>query len=508
MPPRPPNILLICSDQHTPRILGCSGDRVVRTPNLDALAAAGARFDSCYCNSPLCVPSRMSLMTGRFPWRCESIGNQSVLDSRYPTLAHIAVRGGYHPVLCGKMHFQGHDQRHGFLERPMGDFSGGALLGGMPHGPGGIPHLGNCSRPDTMFHTGPGENPMVGFDDAVTEHTLAWIRAYARHPVAPPFFLVAGFLLPHNPFIAPRPVYDRYRDSVRAPKPSPDELTTFHPNHRDYRRFIDLDSVPEANCDRAAVAYYAMTDLLDRNIGKLLDGLRESGLWNDTIVIYTSDHGEMLGQHGLWHKECFYEDSARVPLIIRHPHRNPGQTVDQPRSLVDLMPTLCDWLGVSPPPGLDGTSLDPALRGEEGDAPPVRVETYTHWTQAEHGVSANRMVRDGDWKLCYYGAYDSCELFDLRSDPHEQRNRIDDPSLTPLIARLKALLFSDGWSRDVVRDQDARLEAFGHLTNVRHYRNRLRHLCVDEATPLRVDLQDAWPGVPHLQSRLDADPDG
>ena len=333
-----PNILMICSDQHTARVTGAYGDGLVSTPNLDALAADGCRFDACYCNNPVCVPSRMSFMTGRYPFRCESLGNQSVLDSRYPTLAHIAVRGGYHAVLSGKMHFTGPDQRHGFLERPFGENSTMALYGGANRDHEGAPycHLGNCSRPDSLFHVGPGTNPMVAYDQAVTKASVNWLKRYAgADPVGrPPFFLVTGFLLPHCPFIAPPRLFKKYYGKVKAPRLTAQELSSLHRWHQSYRKWVHLDDVPEDNFDRAAAAYYAMTELLDRNIGILIDTLKRSGLWENTIIMYFSDHGEMLGQHGRWHKETFYEDAARVPLIIRDPSRHLPQQVSEVCSLV------------------------------------------------------------------------------------------------------------------------------------------------------------------------------
>ena len=296
-----PNILMICSDQHAARVTGAYGNRIVATPNLDKLAAEGCRFDSFYCNDPICVPSRMSLMTGRFPFRCEVTGNQSVLDSRFPTLAHIAVRGGWHAVLSGKMHFNGSDQRHGFLERLVGEPSTNALYGGANRGHEGPPfcHLGNCSRPDPLFHVGAGVNPFVAYDGAVTEATVRWLRQYATGAgtrTVPPFFLMVGFLLPHCPYIAPKELYEKYRAKVKAPRLTCAELDALHLHHRAYRKFIRLDDVPPENFDKAAAAYYGLVDQLDRNVGAVLDALQELGLLENTIVMYFSDHGEMLGR--------------------------------------------------------------------------------------------------------------------------------------------------------------------------------------------------------------------
>lgn len=499
MPPN--NILMICSDQHAARVTGAYGDRVVATPHLDALAAQGCRFDSCYCTDPVCVPSRMSFMTGRYPFRCESIGNQSVLDSRYPTLAHIAVRGGYHAVLSGKMHFNGPDQRHGFLERLVGETSALAYYGGADRGHEGPPfcHLGNCSRPDSLLHVGPGDNPLVAYDAAVTEATVAWLQRYAGTSIQrPPFFLMTGFMLPHCPFIAPRPLFDKYSRRVTAPRQTPAELAALHRWHRAYRSFIQLDDVPPENFHRAAAAYYALVELLDRNVGAIIEALKRTGLWESTVVAYFADHGEMLGQHGRWHKEAFYEGAARVPLIVRDPSRRLVPTVAEHRSLVDLMPTLGELVGVAPPPLLDGTSLLPVMTGAPPDADrAAKVESYSYWDHGDWSVSANRMVRRGPWKVCYYGDDTSWELFNLADDPGETRDLSALPEYATVLRDLQPLVFADGWSAATVRELDARLNAMGHQENMRAFRDALR------TDPLPIDRADYWRAFGATRTRVE-----
>jgi len=499
----PPNILLICSDQHTPRVMGCSGDKIVDTPNLDALAAEGTRFNAFYCNNPICVPSRMSFMTGLYSYKSECTHNFHVLDSRLPTLAHVAVRGGYHAVLAGKMHFNGPDVMHGFLERPLGEMGGSPVLNGNAGKAPGLEHLGNCSRPNCMYSTGPGQNPMVSYDEEVTQKSTAWLRDWANLESKPPFFLVAGYLQPHNPFIVQRELYDKYAGRVRAPRYDREYLDNLHPHHKDYRKVIEIDNVPEENWDRAVATYYGMVDQLDQHVGRLIATLKETGQWDNTIVIYTSDHGEMLGYHGRWHKECFREDSAAVPLIVRDPRKRGPEVVTTTHSLVDLMPTLCDWMGVTPPPDIDGVSLVPALEGRETEAPPVKSETYTHWSEAEHGMSANRMVRKGPWKLCYYGAYDNYELFNLEEDPEEMHDLAKDPAYAEKIDELKPEIFSGGWSRDVHRELIEKLNRRGELTNNQEYRDALRASLT--AHPRPIDTLKMWPGSETVGTFLDDD---
>ncbi|MEM1059952.1 MAG: sulfatase-like hydrolase/transferase [Verrucomicrobiota bacterium] len=500
-----PNILFICSDQHTPRVTGCYGDDIVDTPHLDALAAEGARFDAFYCNNPICGPSRSSFFTGRYSYRAECVHNFHVLDSRLPTLAHVAVRGGYNPVLSGKMHFNGPDQTHGFLERLVGEMGASPILQGDPVRAPGLQNLGNCSRPDCMYHTGPGQNHEVPYDEDVTRTTVEWLHRWAEQEERPPFFFMAGYLQPHNPFIIQRELYDKYAGRVSAPRYPRAYLDGLHPHHRDYRKVIEIDQVPEENWDRAVPTYYGMVDQLDQQIGKLIAALKETGQWDNTIIIYTSDHGEMLGQHGRWHKECFREDSARVPLIVRDPRRPQPRVVSGTHTMVDLMPTLCEWTGVTPPPGLDGVSLEPALAGTETEAPPALCETYTHWTEDKHGMSSNRMVRQGAWKLCYYGAYDSYELFNLESDPEEMDNLAEKPEHAAKLEELKPMIFSGGWSRRIHDELIAKLNARGELDNNQGYRDALNQSL--RKYPREIDYLGMWPGSRTTPTTLDADED-
>jgi len=499
-----PNILMICSDQHTARVTGCYGDQIVETPNLNALAAEGCRFDSFYCNNPICVPSRMSFMTGRYSFKCESIGNQTMLDSRYPTLAHIAVRGGYHATLCGKMHFNGPDQRHGFLELLLGSNSSLGIYNGIDRpskGPLGKYSLGNCSRPDPLFYVGAGENQMAGYDDEVTARTVKWMKKYAETPDAPPFFFVAGFMLPHCPYIGAPRLYRKYKDKVRAAKLTREQLDALHPHHKDYRKYILLDEIPWKNLDKATAAYYAMTEQLDQNIGMIFNALRKNGLWENTIILYFADHGEMLNYHGLWHKESFYEDSARVPMIVRHPKIKLAKTSPVHHSLVDLMPTLCELVGVKPPPGIDGVSMIPALKGATPDLA-AKSETYTFWATHKPGLSSNRMVRKGPWKLCYYGAYDSYQLFNLDEDPEEHNDLAKSPKHRTVIRKLSKLIFSDGWSANIAKEIQERLTSCFHPENMKAYRDVL-HDGALKNDPLPIECPDYWEGSRKIFNTLE-----
>jgi len=301
---RRPNILLICSDQHSPYVLGCYGDSIVHTPHLDRLAAEGVTFSSAYCNAPLCGPSRMSFLTGMYPYECDALHNGSTLSSIIPTYAHMLGAAGYHTVLSGRMHFMGPDQRHGFMERLVGDVTS------YTHWKGGIDYpglgdLGHMGKPDPLLAVGAGHTFDMDYDEKVTEETCKWLRDYHKQKVDMPFLMTVGFFNPHCPYIAPRKLLDKYYDRIPFSLPSREEINALHPFHKAYRELIEIESVPEENLRKAKAAYYGLVELVDSWIGRILSTLDETGLARDTIVIYFSDHGEMLGEHGRWHKGCF-----------------------------------------------------------------------------------------------------------------------------------------------------------------------------------------------------------
>ncbi len=206
-------------------------------------------------------------------------------------------------------------------------------------------------------------------------------------------------------------------------------------------------------------------------------------------------------RHGRWHKDCFYEDASHVPLIVRHPDLKSGATVAEHRSLVDLLPTVADWSGVANPPGVDGASLVPVLTGGGESAHRiVRAETYTHTPKAGGlpAIDSNRMVRRGPWKLCYYGGYDSFELFNLADDPEERINLVNAPAHAAVVRELVPLIFADGWSREVGRHIDDRLRAIGYWDNLGDFEKALKR------DPAGVDALDYWRAIAATRASVDA----
>jgi len=469
-----PNFLVIMSDQHSPHFMGCAGEGLVRTPHLDGLAERGVVFDANYCAAPLCVPSRMTFLTGR---HCSDIGvwtNGCMLPSDIPTFAHGLGAAGYETVLGGRMHFVGPDQRHGFEKRIIGD-----VLSPFPGGPG--PDLGHISMASTgqsrraVEIAGPGRTAYQAYDVEVTDTCCRWLEEREDER---PFCLVVGYVLPHCPFICPKELYEEYYERIEIPRVPEDYLDELHPAVRLWRRMRGIDDLTEVEIRRARAAYYGLVTYMDELIGRLLKALADSRFGEETVVAYTSDHGEMAGEHGMWWKSSFYEGSARVPMIWSWPGRlREGARVGAVTSLLDVGPTLLEMAGAELLPQVAGRSLVGFLG--EGETP----AGWPDCALAENVVTSGRerpgrMVRQGKWKLNLYHGYDQPQLFDLEGDPEEFRDRAGDPACAGIREELLARV-REGWDGDAVEGTLAR-------------RDETRPLLRQWARQVPHDLTDFW----------------
>jgi len=319
-----PNILLILSDEHDPSVTGCYGHPVVQTPHLDRMAREGVVFNHAYCNSPLCVPSRMSFLTGRY---CHQIGvwdNGSPLKSEIPTFAHYSEAAGYGTVLCGRMHMIGEDRLHGFGRRLYDDITRWQSYSQTPKRTKGARRGSNLH----VTECGPGGSVYQIYDDTVTDLTVRFLKSRAEAPDDDPWLLVSGLMCPHFLLIAPEAYFEIYDpDRIDLPNLNEETLENQHPVIRHLRRYHHHeDELPEELTRRALASYYALITMTDHNIGRMLEMIDSSRLRENTVVIYVSDHGEMGGQHGIWQKQCFYEPSVRVPMLVRMPDLPGGET--------------------------------------------------------------------------------------------------------------------------------------------------------------------------------------
>ena len=422
-----PNILVLIADQLTPAALPAYGNTVARTPNIDRLAAAGVVFDSAYCASPLCAPSRYGLLTGRLPSRFGAFDNASELSSEIPTVAHHLRGAGYQTILSGKMHFAGPNQLHGFEERLTTDIYP-SDFGWTPdwerpgerqewyHNPSSVVQAGPCVRTNQL-----------DFDDEVVFKAQRRLFDLARQADQRPFFMTVSLTHPHDPYVISREYWDLYRDEdIDLPR-VPFTAVCDDPHSQRLRRACEFDTtlVSEQQVRHSRHAYYGAVSYVDAKIGNLLQTLEKTGKADNTIVLLLSDHGDMLGERGLWYKMNFFEASARVPLIISAPGRfHPGR-VRESVSLVDLLPTLVDLaqegsasflpLPLTLTQELEGRSLLPHLRREGG-----HDEAFAEYL-AEGALAPIVMIRRGRYKFIHSPA-DPDLLFDLVADPDELRN--------------------------------------------------------------------------------------
>lgn len=421
-PTHRPNILIVIADQLTPRALAAYGNRVTRTPHLDRLAAQGVVFDSAYCNAPLCAPARYSLMTGLLPSGHGGYDNAAALSPEAVTFGHYLRHAGYRTILAGKMHFIGADQLHGFEERLTTDIYP-ADFTWTPDWE--QPHV----RPDwyhnmaSVADAGPCvRTNQLDFDDEVVYAARQKLFDLARDGDRRPFCLTVSLTHPHDPYAISREYWDLYRDEeIDAPRvPGTPEGDDAH--SRRLRDVIDIARTPvdAAQARTARRAYYGAISYVDEQLGKLLRTLEEAGQADDTVIVFTSDHGDMLGERNLWYKMTFFEPSARVPLIVHAPGRFAPRRVAGSVSHVDLLPTLLDLARAGAPLEAGGRSLLPHLEGSGG-----HDEVAAEYT-AEGALAPIVMLRRGPYKYVHSPA-DPDQLYHLNDDPDELRNLAADP---------------------------------------------------------------------------------
>lgn len=443
-----PNILLIMTDQHDPAIAGFSGNETINTKNLDSLAAQSANFTSAITPSPLCTPSRMCMLTGKEPHNCSAWSNHWVIFPEHTTWpAHFAANG-YRTCLVGKMHFGGKDQMQGFQDRPYGDLRHGT--GHQPDplsmfpGYGAARGAGATEIPESLLQ-----------DVVVTREALSYILEREAEDQHSPWFVCASYSRPHPPLTSPRRYQSRYRGKVCPPEQGG---KVSHEPYARQRASGHLDLTDE-EIQLGREGYYASLDFVDDCIGELIDGLKKTGALENTIVIYTSDHGEMLGNHGIWGKSVYFDRAVRVPLLIRLPNMAlAGSSFTQPVSLIDLFPTTCGLAGIPVPVGLDGIDLSTLLTGTKKDPQLDReavCSMYCHYGQLVKSVPtfsenephrAWRMARTNRWK-CVEIEGGATLLFDLEKDPEENHDLSEDPLQKKRLTQLRDLIH-DGfrWS--------------------------------------------------------------
>jgi choline-sulfatase len=466
---RPTNILFINSDQHSKRVLGCYGNPVVKTPNLDALAARGTRFANAYCPTPICVPSRAALATGRYAHQIDSWDNATpYVGTEAPSWGHRLSEQGHKVTTIGKLHYRKVGDPSGFDDQrlPMHVLEGVGdlyqlLRADMPV----RPH----SRKQVV-DAGPGEVEYTRYDRAIAEHAARWIEEEGARETKP-WALFVSFVYPHFPLGVPEEYFNLHPpESLPMPVQWRPEEWPHHPAVDLMRRKQALEEpFDEATLRKAMQAYYGMVAYLDARIGEVLRALEASGQAQSTRIIYTTDHGEQLGEHGLWWKSSMYEGSVGIPLIVAGPEIPAGKVCQTNVNLIDCFKGIVEGAGAR----LEPTDADPSASSggplpggnifelaRQPDQARVAFSEY-HTLFSRSGIF---MVRNERYKLVYYVG-DPPQLFDLLEDPFETHDLAADPAHAAALAecerQLRAICDPEEVDRRAKADQQRRLDQGG-----------------------------------------------
>ena len=446
-----PNILFIQADQLKPQVLPGYGGTAV-TPHLDRLCGEGVVFENAYCNFPLCAPSRFSMLAGMLPSRVRAFDNGAELCAATPTVAHYLRLAGYRTTLSGKQHFVGPDMLHGFHERLVPELyptdfhwtpSWDEVRMDSNNDSSGVTRSGICVRSMQMDH-----------DETVLFRAVSRLHDFSRAPDRQPFFLLASFTHPHEPYFALREHWERYRhEDVPMPGTAllPEPERDLHSRRMLAHHGLLEGDITQEHVRTARHAYLANCSYLDAMVGGLLDTLEATGLSQDTVVVVTSDHGDMLGERGMWFKKHFFDHAARVPLIIHAPSRFAATRRSENVSLVDLLPTLCELARLDvadrAPRPPDGASVIPLCE----DPAAIRDAPVFAEITSEGVPSPMFMVRHGPCKLMTGGGAPDM-LFDLRADPEERTDLAEHPASRDTLAALRRLA-AETWDAAALEEE-------------------------------------------------------
>ena len=450
-----PNILFLMSDEHRADVTGYAGNDVIRTPVLDELARTGVVFRNAYTASPVCVPGRQAMMAGQFPRTCGCEWFGEDLEPGTMTFARRFAQYAYNTTACGRLHHMGADQMQGWTERVCGDTHvhfahiAGRDETAAARYPKPQDGSGKWSDVKEIQRAGIGSSGNADFDRRATEGAQDYIREYFVSPnydrprSHQPLMLKVSFFQPHYPYCTDADKFNYYLNRV---EPFLNQELFPH-SWLSMRAVTPGVDVSVRDIKRAMAAYYGMIETIDAYYGQVMETLRHVGQnLDDWIIIYTTDHGEMLGEHGIWEKKTFFEASARVPLIIRWPAGfDGGRVVTENVNLCDLFATLCDLCGIPAPDGLDSRSLTPLLRGEKSDWKNETISQYgnhlmikwDHLKYQFYGPQPEVLPADPGYRACPHDSDNTEVLFDLKNDPGELQNWIDDSKYADIIARFR-----------------------------------------------------------------------
>lgn len=464
MTQKQPNFLFIQADQMAGPAMPFHGNKTVKAPHMNRLAEEGVVFENCYCNLPMCGPSRASMHAGKLPFSIEMYDNASEFHSAIPTFAHYLRTLGYQVEMSGKMHFVGADQLHGYHARHTTEIYPANFAWTVDWSKGCHYRPTNLTMAP-VIESGPAVRTLqMDYDDEVEFHGRQAIYDLARKSDGKPWFLTVSFTEPHSPFVIAQEYWDRY-DHDEIESPSVPEVPLDEKDHLSrnlhYCQGRHEFTVTEDHKRNARHGYYAMISYIDDKVAELRKTLEDCGLADDTIIILTADHGDMMGERGMWYKQHFFEWASKVPFVVHCPAKFKPNRVKQNASLVDLMPTVLDLAAGKEFDGyvgdpIDGKSLLPGLEGRNDKLVDVIISEFA----ADGSTGPSRMVKKGPWKYMYLEGVDEL-LYNIDEDPREVDNQVDNPDCADIVAELQAIAL-DNWNPAELRikirkDQERRL---------------------------------------------------
>jgi choline-sulfatase len=441
--PERPNILLIISDEHRAAVTGCYGNSLVLTPHLDELASRGVLFENCYTNSPLCVPSRLSMTSGKYCSRVGAWSNTCWLPSNdYPSIARVVQAQGYEAFLAGKMHYDP-TRNYGFNEISRFWTNEVTKTGRGKRRPPDDTEINyaNWWKRSSEFHAGQ-TSTTLDHDPKVRDLACQFLAE--RKSTEKPFLLVVGFLAPHFPLIVPEEFHAAYRGRVEPPRLPPGHVKMQPLNYQQLRHGLGYVHTDPQVVAKGRELYCGLTQWCDHNIGRVLEALRKSSVARNTVVIYTSDHGENMGEHAMWWKNCMYQTATQVPLIISWPERWLQGRRFGACSLLDMVQTVVHLAGADPPGDWNGDFMVPWLDDRQHPWKDLAVSEYYG-----HAISSGYvMLRHGKYKYVYHTRPtpdfpNQRELYDLETDPDEFVNLVSIPEQQDGMAQFHAMMLKE-----------------------------------------------------------------
>lgn len=429
------NLIILMSDEHTRSVAGCYGHEIVSTPNLDKLAARGARFNNAYTTCPVCVPARASFATGKYVHQIETWDNAKAFDGSVPSWHSLLRDRGHQTVSIGKLHFRSDQDDNGFSDEriPMHLIEAKGDLLGLIRDEDTVKRGASWKMAKMA---GPGESMYTRYDRDITSDAQTWLYEEAPKHTDKPWVLFVSWVAPHFPLTAPSEHFYRYyNQDLPAPKLYDKRHESIHPYVDDYRKIFAYDEYFETPdmVKRAQAGYLGLISFMDEQVGLVLGALEKAGLSDSTRIVYTTDHGDNMGTRGAWGKSLMYEEAVAVPMIATGPGIPAGRVVETPSTIADVYPFIMDCVGErdaeTVAEDIPGTSLFELI---EKDVPERVAFSEYH---AMGSKTAAFMVRKGPWKLVYYADYPA-QLFNLDDDPEEVSDLTDDPASAAIKAEM------------------------------------------------------------------------